>query len=257
MQGVKVGHIKKGQASVLAPLLDQMTNITVEATIPSPANHSSVSVTVNLITKSHRPLSNFELEPIYKTIKSRLSHHFHKAKKTPIANLSRVTPSPPSDLSRAPLQALTTGLANIAKAMASGQDKAMADNMDSPVRATSIQALTAGLTNDSALEVEMTTANWEEASQQLDAMFDEQTKNRLAQLPNYDMPPQFQNLELYDYQKDGIRWLIHQERNDSALPPFVKEIFELGRKRWRCTITRAIFLKPPKPICGGVLADGT
>jgi hypothetical protein len=271
MNGIKVGHIKKGEAAKLAPLLKQMKNITVTAIIPSPGTHGSMPVTVNLVTTSSRPLSNFELEPIYMTITRSLHHHFHRTKKAP--NLSRVTPSP-TEMNRAPLQALTTGLANIASTSEEDQKpKAREDtNTSSPDRATSLQALTAGLAGTkpslqeltagladtkSDLQVEMTTVDWEDAHQQLDEMFDQQTENRLEQLPNYSMPPQLHSLELFDYHKDGIRWLIHQERNESALPPFIKEIFPSGQKRWLCTITRAVFLKPPKPICGGVLADGT
>jgi hypothetical protein len=256
MNGQKVGHIKKQEAAKLAPLLQQMKEITVSATISSSGTDRSMPVTVNLLTISARPLSNFELEPIYRTITTRLHHHFHRAKKEPA--LSRVTPSP-TEMNRAPLQALTTGLANIASTNAEDQKlKAHEDtSTSSPIRAASLQELTAGLNDTKAdLEVEMTNVDWADAHEQLDEIFDQQSENRLEQLPNYSMPTQFQNLELFDYQKDGIRWLIHQERNQTAVPPFIKEIFQGGRKKWLCTITRAIFLKPPKPICGGVLADG-
>jgi hypothetical protein len=273
MKGQQVGHIKKGEAAKLAPLLDQMKNITVGATISSLGTTGSMPVTINLLTTSSRPLSNFELEPIYSAINSSLRHQFHRTKKAP--NLSRVTPSP-TEMNRAPLQALTAGLANIASASENDEKpKAHEDtSTSSPDRATSLEGLTAGLTDKEAtslhaltagladkepeLEVEMTNVDWADAHEQLDEMFDQQTKNRLEQLPDYSMPPQLQNLELFDYQKDGIRWLIHQERNESAMSPFIKEIFHAGKKKWMCTITRCIFLKPPnKSVCGGILADGT
>jgi hypothetical protein len=258
MKGQQVGHIQKGMAAKLAPLLDQMKNLTVEATVPSQGTAASMPVTINLQTTSSRPLSNFELEPIYTAITGSLRNYFHRAKKSP--KLSDVTPSP-TEMNRAPLQALTTGLANIASASA-GEDqkpKTHEASTSSPDRdrGPSMKALTAGLTNKEAeLEVEMTNVDWANAHEELDQMFDQQTKNRLEQLPDYAMPPQLQNLELFDYQKDGIRWLIHQERNESAISPFVKEIFQNGKKKWICTITRCIFTSPPKGICGGVLADG-
>jgi hypothetical protein len=257
MQGQPVGHIKKGEAAKLAPLLDQMGKMTVEATIPHQGTSVSMPVTINLLTTSSRPLSNFELEPIYSTITDSLRHYFHKAKKSP--KLSHVTPSP-TEMNRAPLQALTTGLANIASASSEDQKPRAHEDTSSPDRdrGPSLKALTAGLTEKEAeLEIQMTTVDWEGAHEELDQMFDQQTKNRLEQLPDYPMPPQLQNLELFDYQKDGIRWLIHQERNESAISPFIKEIFHLGKKAWICTITKCTFNSPPKGICGGVLADGT
>jgi hypothetical protein len=257
MKGQIVGHIKRTEAAKLSPLLAQMNNITLNATVPSPSTGGSIPVTVNLLTTSSRPMSNFELEPMYTTITSHLRHHFHRTKKAP--NLSRVTPSP-TEMNRTPLQALATGLADIASASEKDQKpQARQDtSTSSPDRATSLQALTASLTDKEAgLEVEMTNVDWEGAHEQLDEMFDQQSENRLEQLPNYSMPPQLQNVELFDYQIDGIKWLIHQERNDTALPPFCKEILVNGKKRWLCTITKAVMLKPPKPICGGILADGT
>jgi rubrerythrin len=257
MKGQQVGHIKKEAAAKLAPLLDQMKNMTTDATIPNQGTSVSMPVTISLLTTSSRPLSNFELEPIYSTIIGSLSHYFHKAKKPP--KLSHVTPSP-TEMNRAPLQALTTGLANIASASGEDQKPKAHEDTSSPDRdrGPSLKALTAGLTEkDAELEVEMTNVDWADAHEELDQMFDQQTKNRLEQLPDYAMPPQLQNLELFDYQKDGIRWLIHQERNESAISPFVKEIFQNGTKKWICTITRCIFTSPPKGICGGVLADGT
>jgi hypothetical protein len=255
MKGQQVGHVQKAMAAKLAPLLDQMKNMTVEASVASRGTAASMPVTINLLTTSSRPLSNFELEPIYTTITGSLRHYFHRAKK-----LSHVTPSP-TEMKRAPLQALTTGLANIASASAGEDQKPEAHeaSTSSPDRdrGPSLKALTAGLTDKEAeLEVEMTNVDWANAHEELDQMFDQQTKNRLEKLPDYAMPPQLQNLELFDFQKDGIRWLIHQERNQSAISPFIKEIFQNGTKKWMCTITRCIFTSPPKGICGGVLADG-
>lgn len=257
MKGQQVGHIKKGEAAKLAPLLDQMGNMTVDAIIPTLGTAVSMPVTIHLLTTSTRTLSNFELEPIYKIITSNLRNHFHPAKKSP-KQLSQVTPSPTEEMNRAPLQALTAGLANIASTSGEDQKPKAQEDTSSPDRATSLKALTAGLTDKAAeLEVEMNNVDWADAHEQLDEMFDQQTKNRLEQLPDYSMPPQLQNLELFDYQKDGIRWLMHQERNESAISPFIKEIFRNGKKKWLCTITRCEFSTPPKGICGGVLADGT
>jgi SWI/SNF-related matrix-associated actin-dependent regulator of chromatin subfamily A3 len=122
----------------------------------------------------------------------------------------------------------------------------------------SLQSLTQGLLEATAgdhAQVEMTAVDWANQSQQLDELFDEQAKNRLALLPAYAMPPQFKNLQLYDYQQDGIRWLIHQERNQNAVAPWFKEVSTLAGKKYKCCITGALLPRPPKAVCGGILAD--
>ena len=87
-------------------------------------------------------------------------------------------------------------------------------------------------------------------------MFEEQCKNKTQSLPQISMPEQFKNLTLYNHQKDGIQWLVHQERSDKAIPPFFKKVKAGSREVWYCEITQCQQMSPPRPIRGGILADG-
>jgi hypothetical protein len=50
------------------------------------------------------------------------------------------------------------------------------------------------------------------AQRELDDFFDEHTREKFSNLPPYVQPDGFkESVELYDYQKDGVRWLVHQE----------------------------------------------
>jgi uncharacterized protein (DUF2249 family) len=91
----------------------------------------------------------------------------------------------------------------------------------------------------------------------LDIMFEEQARDKLAHVPEIDMPAQLKGPTLFDYQKDGIRWLVHQENSGEAKVPFYSEItYKNGQTAWRCSITRRHQRSPPKRVKGGILADG-
>ena len=96
-------------------------------------------------------------------------------------------------------------------------------------------------------------ADWQSQQQGLDKMFEEIQNKQLADLPDVPMPKQFEKMDLYDYQKDGIRWLCNQERSDSK-PSWFKQ---LDNGKWLCTVSGLSQLKDPHPIRGGILADGT
>jgi len=96
-------------------------------------------------------------------------------------------------------------------------------------------------------------ADWQSQQQGLDKMFEEIQSKQLADLPDVPMPKQFEKMDLYDYQKDGIRWLCNQERSDSK-PSWFKQV---DNGKWLCTVSGLSQLKDPHPIRGGILADGT
>ena len=100
--------------------------------------------------------------------------------------------------------------------------------------------------------VEMEEPDWQNQKDSLEQMFDEQVANQLVDIPAYDMPPQFTNLKLFDYQVKGIRWLIHQERRTEIPSWFTQE----GPRTWRDQITGSTFQQRPHPVRGGILADG-
>jgi hypothetical protein len=107
------------------------------------------------------------------------------------------------------------------------------------------------LTYETEAIVEMTTVNWEVQQKELDAMFDQVHKDQMAGIPEYPLSSHLHNVTLFDYQLEGIRWLIHQERNQNILPFFT---FKPGQG-WFCEITKCLMKKKPEPISGRILAD--
>lgn len=99
--------------------------------------------------------------------------------------------------------------------------------------------------------VDLTSMDWEQQQQELDNMFEQILQEQLADLPDIAMPTQFaRNIHLYDYQKQGIRWLYKQEQCDQEHPFFTKR-----NHMWECSITHCRQPQPPRPIQGSVLAD--
>jgi uncharacterized membrane protein YgcG len=100
-------------------------------------------------------------------------------------------------------------------------------------------------------ETYISTMDWETQQKELDAMFDQVHKDQMADVPEYPLSPYLKGVKLYDYQIDGIRWLMHQERSDK-LPPFFKRMPNRG---WFCEITQCILAEKPAAMKGCILAD--
>ena len=111
--------------------------------------------------------------------------------------------------------------------------------------------------DDGAVFVETEIVDWEKESQLLDDMFEEQAREKLANLPNIEMPPQFRpSVELFQHQIDGIRWLAAQEQG-RELSPFVRQqTLKNGTDAHYCRLTRRR-LHVIEPVQGSILADGT
>ena len=110
--------------------------------------------------------------------------------------------------------------------------------------------------------------NWQAVQKELDDIFVQQTKERMRHVPNIDMPKiltRNEDLTLYDYQQDGIRWLVHKEVSSPvAIPSFYKQ--KVARPgltskdmsiQYECTLTKRVYETRPQPIRGSILADGT
>lgn len=96
-----------------------------------------------------------------------------------------------------------------------------------------------------------------ELQQELDLIFEKQAREKLDNVPEYEMPSQFRaGLALFDHQKEGIRWLIHQERTGGAQAFYTKTQDVDGTKGWRCVISEEFRSEPPKRSLGSILADG-
>ena len=115
---------------------------------------------------------------------------------------------------------------------------------------------TADDTATAPLVVQNQTLDWQTQAEELDKMFDKQTAEQLQNLPEMEMPSQFHTVTLFDYQKLGIRWLVHQEASNRTAP-FYKRVVEKGKPAWLCEITQSSQPQAPVPIRGGILADGT
>jgi len=111
--------------------------------------------------------------------------------------------------------------------------------------------------DDIAVFVETEIVDWEKESKLLDDMFEEQAREKLANLPDLEMPRQFRpSVELFQHQIDGIRWLAAQEQG-RELSPFVRKLtLKNGTVAHYCRLTRRR-LHVIEPVQGSILADGT
>lgn len=87
-------------------------------------------------------------------------------------------------------------------------------------------------------------------------MFDEQARDKFTDIPAIRMPKQFaKGVKLFAHQKEGIRWLVNQERSNNE-SPFVREAtMKDGSIRYYCRLTKHRILNP-EPLQGSILADG-
>ena len=96
-----------------------------------------------------------------------------------------------------------------------------------------------------------------ELQKELDLIFEKQAREKLDNVPEYEMPSQFRpGLTLFDHQIEGIRWLVHQERSGGAEAFFTETQCVDGTKGWRCIISDEVRTTPPKRSKGSILADG-
>jgi hypothetical protein len=75
------------------------------------------------------------------------------------------------------------------------------------------------------------------------------------QVPAIDMPDALK-VELYPYQKEGVRLLAFHENNVDSVPPFWKERQMGSKLKWWCPISNEYQDHKPAPIRGSILADG-
>lgn len=90
--------------------------------------------------------------------------------------------------------------------------------------------------------------------EKLDTMFERISAEKLKNLEIIDMPKQLQNVELYEHQKEGISWLVHNEVS-SDLPGWYTKEEKNGKTRYRCMVTHHSSRKKPQPVRGSILAD--
>lgn len=96
--------------------------------------------------------------------------------------------------------------------------------------------------------------DWNKQQQALDEMFDKHLSEQYNDLPNINMPSCLRNIELFEYQIQGIKWLLKKENGENAAP-FYKSVKEGGKNMYLCEITQSSQSQPPSPIKGSILCD--
>ena len=80
------------------------------------------------------------------------------------------------------------------------------------------------------LIVENKILDWKSQTKELDEILHTLTGKQLENALAIDMPLHFRpSIKLFDYQIEGIRWLVHQETSSKAVPFFKREY---ENKRW-------------------------
>ena len=103
--------------------------------------------------------------------------------------------------------------------------------------------------------VQKKTIDWKTQQKQLDDMFEQQSKTQMENLPEINMSSALQ-VELFDYQLAGIRWMCHRETGNIE-PPFFKKVTEQNKTMWLSEITNSSQATPPKSVAGGILAGSS
>jgi SWI/SNF-related matrix-associated actin-dependent regulator of chromatin subfamily A3 len=177
MRGEKVGHIKKEQASILAPIMDSADRegLKLEGIIPSRGNQFQLPLSLKFYAVAHAEQVRERAASLIRTLNSAFRGRFG----------FKLRHQPP------------------------GSEQS-------------------GRAAASAPEVETKKLNWQAQAQELDDIFEKQSKQQLLNLPEISFPPEL-TTTLLDYQKKGVRWLVKQESNSNTVP-FFKEVTEKGRK---------------------------
>jgi SNF2 family DNA or RNA helicase len=87
-----------------------------------------------------------------------------------------------------------------------------------------------------------------------DSMFDKQLQTQLQDLPDLQMPACLKNIKLFDFQVQGIQFLVQKELSPKP-PPFFKTVQEQRKTMYLCEITQSSQSKAPSNICGSILCD--
>ena len=95
--------------------------------------------------------------------------------------------------------------------------------------------------------------DWGKQQEALDDMFDKQLQEQMQNLPNLDMPT-FKGITLFEYQIQGIKWLVEKETRPKPAP-FYSEVMENGRRVHFCEITQSSQQTAPELIRGSILCD--
>lgn len=106
-------------------------------------------------------------------------------------------------------------------------------------------------------EAEVRNLDEETMQKELDETSDKQSEQKFDGIPKFVMPVGFHDdIHMYDYQKDGIRWLFHQETNTDRVSPFWKESHQGRGLLWKSPLTGKTQMSRPTSPRASILADG-
>jgi SWI/SNF-related matrix-associated actin-dependent regulator of chromatin subfamily A3 len=225
----KRGHLPREHASIVSPLL-QEGSISMHAKVFDVKNRKKVQIEVQIHAKSYHVLTPEETQTRIDAIDGQLSklNWIHGE-----ASLASVL----KELDQSTQKAMVKLVTEVRNGTAEHQSP-----VDSFINMPDKELIPAS--------IDISNMDSEQTIEVLDRMFDEIQAEQLANLPSIPMPKHLAKMELYDYQKDGIKWLVNQERKDTV--PFFEKV---GKSTWKCVITEARLNVPPSPIRGSILAD--
>lgn len=239
--GSTKGHIPRQVAVILAPIMDQGGLVLTALTKATLSTEFSVSITVTIWAESYCPLSSSEIIAKTKELDPMLRRLAWKPKGRPEVDASL----------KAKIHARPTSFPSGAVDTVDGDYDDFSDHEGTGKHSEPLPPLLpAEVVRGTVDTSEVNNGKLDE--EQLDRMFELLQAGQLKDLPKIAMPAQLASMKLYDFQKNGIKWLYKQETEGKISPFFAKT-----GDHWSCTISQCKLPKgnSPKPIRGAVLAD--
>ncbi len=199
LHGEKVGHVKGTSAQLLAPVMDSRSlHVRIDASIPRKGN------------KFTMPL----LLQFYSEVRTNNSTTNDNENEDDI-NIREASAKVAAALAHALKRDYIFTLSHEFGGQSFVQNAGTSGSYASP----------------GAVIVEKKKMDWQQQERELDEMFDKQLQDQMKQLPKVNMPNHLlRGIELFDYQVQGIKWLVKQETHDNTCTsrPFYKQVRENG-----------------------------
>jgi SNF2 family DNA or RNA helicase len=253
MSGEKVGHIKRQQASILAPIMDQYCNSSSTSSIDQPS--SSLIVEATIVSQNVYTLpclveffaQENRQEEQQGEDRNNTDELLHEQAMTLSTMLHEAFGHQQHGfrINYAPHPEFRTAESSSSKKKKRKRSKK--DDTTAGVSGSSPEPPT----------VNNTTIDWTQQAKQLDEMFDVASEQQLSNLASVEVPSTLKT-RLLDYQYQGLQWMVRQELqkdDDEATIPFYVRKEEKGRQVYHCTITNSSQSYKPKTFRGGILAD--
>jgi hypothetical protein len=209
-------------------------------------NNGTGSLAVHVAAKANRLLGSFEKNPLWDLLEKTWGTNFTRIRKvTPQAAFTPIDRTfEDSTLQRLGIAVPTPSPDNITV------KSCPPDQRDDAYHFFHDEEEEDDQEDVETVKVEISEPDWEQQTKLLEQMF-EDNQNKSSILPAFAMPSQLAHLHLFPHQIEGIRWLVHQERNNLPASWFTRT----ADNQWRDKITGSVISQRPKPIRGSILAD--